>query len=140
MPKPLSAAERIEMAQEALEMNVKGKSVIEIGEHLGITRKIASNLVHEELAKRSEHRGREPDREKAIAHYVQIIRAAWTGYQKCLPGTNQAIGYLNSIRQAQERIDKLTGVEAPMKFEDVTEAEVVWDDADSELLAIEAAH
>ncbi|PLS84877.1 MAG: hypothetical protein CYG60_15575 [Actinobacteria bacterium] len=124
----MSKAERVEKAQEAVAMSARGVTLTAIGEVLGVSRQTASKLVQDELANRAEHRA--ADKERAVARYEEIIRAAWERFENTDNRSLNASGYLNTIRSAQERIDKITGAEAPIKHQDVDEeVEVVWDDA-----------
>ncbi len=112
----LTAADRLNKTEKALRMSARGVSYTEIGQQLGIRRQLASTLVNEGLANRAEHR--DQDRERAIAHYQEVIRAAWQSYAKVDDRSLNKSGHLNAAIRAQERIDKIAGNEAPKKYED----------------------
>lgn len=130
----LTAAEKAEKATEAVALSARGHTYTQIAELLDHDRKTVKRWIDDELAKRAEHRGeRQGDRERAIAVYSEIIREAWEKFDRLDPRSLNVSGLLNAIRTAQERIDKLTGVEAPVKHahggpED--EYEVIWHDID----------
>lgn len=133
----MTKAERELKMHEALTLSAKGKTVQFIADHLGVAWNTASALIDDAIANRGEHRSSEKDRETAIVHYQAIIRAAWETFDIVYKRSpNAAVGFLNTSLSAQERIDKLTGAEAPVKYQDVSEEyDVVWDespvDADS---------
>lgn len=135
MSNQMPAAERAEKAEKAVGLSARGVSYVEIGKRLGISRQLASNLVKEELATRAEHR--DNDRERAIAHYQQIIGAAWRSYEAVDDRSLNKSGHLNAAIRAQERIDRITGAEAPKKAEITsrTTYDVVWEDVEEDALA-----
>lgn len=101
----------------------------EIGAQVGITKDTVGKWLKDEYANRAEHR--EQDKEAAIEVYREIQRAAWDRYDTTEDRSLNTSGLLNVIRSAQERIDKITGAEAPFKHQEVDEEyDVVWDDAD----------
>jgi orotate phosphoribosyltransferase-like protein len=125
----MSKAERAEKAQRAVSLRARGDTLDEVGEALGITRQTARKLIDDELAGRSEHRAE--DKERSIATYEEVIREGWRRLDKLDDRSLNVSGVLNSIRQAQERIDKITGAEAPAKVQHIDEEyEVVFEDAD----------
>lgn len=128
MARQIQGAERRELAEQAVNLDVRGASFIEIGKQLGISRGLASTLVYEELANRAEHR--DQDKERAIAEYRQIIRTAWTKLHELgNRSPNAVVGLLNTAINAQERIDRLTGAEAPIKYLEVDDTfEILFDD------------
>lgn len=126
MARNLTAVERDEKAREAVELSAKGWADTAVAGRLGINRATVKRLRENEYARRSEHRGDE--REKAIAVYEAVIREGWERLSRVKDNSNNVTGVLNAIRAAQERIDKLTGAEAPIKTKDVTEDYVIeWD-------------
>lgn len=111
----LTQAQRQEKAQEAVNLSAMGLSYTAIGKTLSVSRQTATKLIDDELAKRAEHRGSE--REASIARNIAVIKAAWERFEKTDNRSLNASGYLNTIIRAGERIDKLTGAEAPSRSE-----------------------
>lgn len=109
----LTAAERQEKADLAVEYSARGWTNTEIAEEVGVHRHTVRKLIDDELANRAEHRQQE--KERAIAVYVAVQKAAWQRFQQTDNRSLNASGYLNTIKAAQERIDKVTGAEAPRK-------------------------
>lgn len=129
---PYTADYREQITSEAVEKRAKGWTYAEIGDEYGVTRQTIKKWITSEYASRSEHRSTSDAREEAIAHYRAQIREAWTRLGHIKSTSYNASGFLNTARQAQERIDKLTGAEAPIKLQEVDEEyEIVWEDADS---------
>lgn len=127
---PFSAEVRREKQIEAVSLAAKGRNYTQIATAMEIDWRTAKKLVQDEYASRSEHRNN--DKEAAIATYTELIREGWDRLETLDARSLNVSGILNSIRQSQERIDKLTGAEAPIKLQDVDEEyDVVWDDADS---------
>ena len=126
----LPKAKKEELSARAVELHVKGYNFSEIGRQIEVDRRTAKKWVDDELARRSEHRTH--DKEKAIATYEAVIAEAWARLEKLDNRSLNVSGLLNSIRSAQDSINKITGAEAPQKYQKVEdEYEVVWDDADS---------
>jgi hypothetical protein len=114
MARQIQGAERRKLAEQAVNLDVRGASFTEIGKQLGISRQLSSTLVYEELARSAEHR--DQDKERAIAHYKQIIRTTWTKLHDLgNRSPNALVGLLNTNINAQARIDRLTGAEAPRR-------------------------
>jgi hypothetical protein len=110
----MNSSDRYALMQRAVELRAKGKSFVEIGEALSITRQTASKYVNDGLAISAEQRTH--DRERAIAIYTAIIPEAWERLDSLGDARSLNVaGLLNTIRGAQERIDKLTDAEAPVK-------------------------
>jgi hypothetical protein len=127
MARNLSAAQKEILRPRALQLRTQRRSYADIGEELKINRKTAKRLVEEELSIQAEHR--EHEREQAIAHYDEIIRTSWERLRALDSASTVGVGLLNTAKSAQERIDKLTGAEAPQKHQNVEpEYGVVWDD------------
>lgn len=109
--------ERAELAHRAVMLRTKGMTYREIAAELGTRKDNIKALLDEEYARLRPIRDRE--RVAAISQYQAIIRESWE--RLAAFGKNAAqqnvTGLLTSIRQAQERIDKLTGAEAPIKTE-----------------------
>lgn len=124
-------AERAKLTERALDLSLRGLSALRIAREIGVSDTTIRKWMNDELAKRSEHRSN--DKERAIARYEKIIRDAWETYEETEKlSPNNVSGLLNTIRACQERIDKLTGAEAPIKHQHVDEEIVVeWEDLDS---------
>ncbi len=123
----MTKAVREEKMAQAVELSARGKPYTVIAEELEVSWPTAKKLVEDELARRGEHRG--PEREQAIANYQAIISEGWDRMDRLKDTSQNVTGVLNAIRAAQERIDKLTGAEAPLKYQDVTDTyEIVFDD------------
>lgn len=109
--------ERADLAHRAVQCRTKGMTYREIARELGTHKDAIKPLLDEEYARLRPIRERE--RAAAISQYHAIIRESWE--RLAAFGKNAAqqnvTGLLTSIRQAQERIDKLTGAEAPIKSE-----------------------
>jgi orotate phosphoribosyltransferase-like protein len=130
MAAKLTAAERAEKMVRAVELSAKGKSNTEIAEEIGVTPKTVANLINNELARRAEHR--DNGKEESIAVNRALIAEGWRRLETLGVAAPQASGLMNSIRASQERIDKVTGAEAPVKHQRVDEEIVVeWEDLDS---------
>lgn len=133
MAKPLSAIEREEKSLEAVVLSAKGWSDVAIGKHLGINRATVKRLRDSEYARREEHR--EHDKEKAIAVYEAIIFAAWERFKNTNNTSLNSAGFLNTIKAAQDSINRITGAESPIKIQDVDgDWDVIWADADEAAL------
>lgn len=111
----MTKAEREEKAHEAVEMSARGASYQTIARALGVNWKTAKKLVIDELSKRSEHR--EQDKERHLAVYDAIQQAAWERFRDTDNRSLNASGYLNTIKAAEDSKTKITGAEAPRKFE-----------------------
>lgn len=129
-------AKRDELSAQAVAMSARGMTYREIAAELGPTKDTIGSWIADELARRSEHRG--ADKEAAIATYTEIQKAAWERFENTDFRSLNSSGYLNTIKSCQERIDKITGAEAPFKHQDVTDTyEIVFDDDFSEALEAE---
>ncbi len=129
MATKLTTAERLEKSAIAVDLSARGSTNIAIADELGVTRKTVASLIANELSRRGEHRSN--DKEKAISVYTALIAEGWKRLEKMDDRSLNVSGVLNAIRAAQERIDKVTGAEAPFKVQDVDEEYIVsWDDAD----------
>ncbi len=125
-----SAEDRQQKTARCVELSVKGWNDSEIAREVGINRKTVKKLVEDEYAFRAEHSG--PDKEASIALYRALIKEGWERLEKLDDNSTNVSGVLNSIRACRERIDKITGAEAPIKHQDVEEEFVVeWDYLDS---------
>jgi predicted transcriptional regulator len=128
-----SATVRDEKTQEAVRLRAMQWSWNKIGKELGITDHTAKKWVEDEHARRAEHRGL--DKEKHLAVYDAIQKEAWENVDNPELYPSVRIGYLNTIKAAEDSKVKITGAESPMKYEhkDTTEYEVVWDDLADEI-------
>lgn len=115
MPARFTKAQREEKAQQAVDLSARGASYQAIADQLGINWKTAKKLVKDELANRAEHR--EQDKEKHLAVYDAIQQAAWERFEQTDNRSLNASGYLNTIKAAEDSKLKITGAEAPRKFE-----------------------
>jgi hypothetical protein len=106
-------AERAEKTAKAVEFSARGWTLRAIGSHLGHSKDTVARWINDELALRSEHRTQ--DKERAIATYEEIIRHGWERLATTKDTSLNVSGLLNSIKSAQERIDKITGAEAPVR-------------------------
>lgn len=122
MPPNLTGAGRRKVAQQAYDLSIRRATYTQIAESLKITRQLASNLVSEEQARRTEETSDERDR--AIATYDAIIRSGWQRLATTKDNSLNVSGLLNSIRAAQAEIDKITGVRAPEKLQVALEREL----------------
>lgn len=134
----LTKAKRAKLTSRAMRLSARGKSAVKIAEEIGLTEKSVRKLIDDELALRGEHR--DHDKERAIARYEEVIRVSWERLLGLEANSTAATGLLNTIRASQERIDKITGAEAPLKVQDVEEEIViVWEDLDGPLELSEGA-
>lgn len=120
----LTAVEKEDKVSQAVALSARSWTYTAIAEELGCSRPTVSKWIKDELAKRSEHR--EQDKEKAIAVYVEIQRAAWERLETLDSRSLNVSGLLNTIKNAQERIDKITGAEAPTQQDGTLDVVVTW--------------
>lgn len=124
-----SVEQREQLTTRAVELRVKGWAYAAIAEEIGVVRDTARRWIEAEHARRSEHRSVSDAREHAISVYETGMKAAWERLARMKDSSTNVVGLLNNIRQFQERIDKLTGVETPIKYQEVEdEVEIFWDD------------
>ena len=124
---PYSVAERHEKSQRAVELRAKQWSFDAIAQEIGVTRNTATTWIENELARRAEHRGE--DTERHLAVYDAIQREAWDGYKDAPPSSPHRSGYLNTIKAAEDSKVRITGAEAPRKYQQVDDTfEIVFDD------------
>jgi predicted transcriptional regulator len=134
VPGRLTKAEKEEKSARAVSLSARGWTYREIAEDLGHDKNTIGAWIKDEYARRAEHR--DQDKEEAIAVYREVIRAAWERFAVTNNASLNSSGFLNTIKAAQDSINKITGAEAPIKFKDMDdEVEVVWDDADQASLA-----
>jgi hypothetical protein len=128
----LTQAQREDLKPQVLDLSAKGWANPKIGKHLGIHFNTVSKLLRDGLAEMAEHRSIGEDRERAIRNYQLLVEIGWEKLEDAKLGqsTYGLPAILNSIRAAQAEVDKLTGVHAPIKYQDVDEVtEVVWDES-----------
>jgi hypothetical protein len=122
-----SVAERDEKSRHAVELRAKQWSLDAIAEEIGVTRKTVTTWIENELSRRAEHRGE--DRERHLAVYDAIQKEAWDAFIGTDPRSLNRSGYLNTIKAAEDSKMKITGAEAPRKYQNVGEDyEIVFDD------------
>jgi predicted transcriptional regulator len=126
-------AQREALTQVAIERKAQRVPYVAIAEELGIDRRTVKTWIENEYARRSEQRSVSDAREAAIATYEAGLKAAWERLPRMHDRSTNLTGLLNNIRTFQERIDKLTGVETPVKYQEVEdEVEIFWDDSFTE--------
>lgn len=113
----LTPEEREELGHEAVLMHARGKTYREIAKELGVNKNTVGGLIAEEYGRRRASRAEEHRR--AVAAYRALQRDGWRRLAKLAENSSsQSVsGMHSSIRSAQERIDKLFGLEAPTKSE-----------------------
>lgn len=122
-----SAADRMEKTQIAVELRAKQWSFNAIAQEIGVTHPTAKKWVEDEHARRAEHRG--DDREKHLAVYDAIQAAAWEAFDNTSSASLNRSGYLNTIKAAEDSKARITGAEAPKKYQHVDDTfEIVFDD------------
>jgi hypothetical protein len=118
----LTAAERREYAEQTVSLSSRGVSIRRISERLGIARGTVASLLREALAELDP--GVDAARAEAIRHYREVVGVCWTkinasgkelaggGFVPMMSPHGMA-GLLNTALSAQEKIDKLRGVQPP---------------------------
>ena len=105
------------LAHEAVLLRAEGLSYREVAARLGVNKNTVPGLIAQEYDRRKATRDEE--RAYAISVYRGLQRDAWKRLS-ALPvnSSSQSVSGMHaSIRQAQERIDKITGIEAPTRTE-----------------------
>lgn len=124
-----SAAEIRRLTGESYSRFLQGHSYTAIGDELGITRDYVRKLVEQEVEARYDEHDEGYQDTAAIEVYRKIMREAWDRLATLRGATSLNVaGLLNIITRAQERIDKITGVESPTKIQNLGDIEVVWND------------
>lgn len=116
---PYSVAEREKKTQKAIELYAKQHSFRAIGEELCASHNTIKKWIEDEFARRAEHRGL--DKEAHLAVYDAIQKAAWEAFENTNERSLNRSGYLNTIKAAEDSKTRITGAEAPKKFQDVSE-------------------
>ena len=116
----LTQEEREELGHRAVLLHAEGKTYREIAKEVGVHYNTVGGLIREEYDRRKA--SREEERSRAIAVYRALQRDAWRRLKELPTGSTaqNVTGMHNSIRLEQERIDKITGIEAPTKSERTT--------------------
>lgn len=124
----MTKATRAEKVLEAVDLSSRGQSINKIAEALEVQWTTARKLVDDGLAQRAEQRDTTTERQASIERNLRVIQAAWERFENTDNRSLNASGYLNTIIRAGERIDKLTGAEAPVKYQEMKEEYVIeWD-------------
>lgn len=118
----LSQVKRAELADKAVELSARGLSNLAIASDIGVNRHTVKKLIDDELASRAEHRAN--DKERHLAVYTVVQRAAWERFKNTDNRSINASGYLNTIRGAEDSKVKLTGAAPPQKLELALEKEM----------------
>lgn len=131
MPK-FTAEERRELAGWAVVEHAKGRTYTDIAQEAVVARQTVKGWIEAEYAQRSETRSVSDARERSIVGYEALLRETWDRLGKTGTASLNSAGLINAARGLLERIDKLTGAEAPAKVQhlDQDDWEVVWDDID----------
>ncbi len=111
----LTDSEREAFGEQALLMHAQGKTYREIAQALGVSRPTVKSLIDRALGAAREERSKAKARQ--LAAYRALLGEAWTrllGFPSNSSSQN-VTGLVNAARSILERIDKLTGVEAPTK-------------------------
>lgn len=113
----LRKAEKQELAEKALAMSVKGKTVTAISQELDVNWKTASSLIDCALAKRDIIR--DVERERSIGHHREIIRFCWEKLEdeELMAHAQNRPAYIARIQASQEEIDRLNDVTPPLRTE-----------------------
>lgn len=104
------------LAEEAYGMSIERLTYTQIGAKLDISRQLAAVLCREEADRRNSER-KHTDREKSIATYEAVIASALVRLKGLAPNSLNVTGLHNTIVNAQSKIDAITGVLAPRRFE-----------------------
>jgi orotate phosphoribosyltransferase-like protein len=117
MARNLTAQERRTLGARALELAALGMPNVTIAERLGINRKTVPGLIEQAAAEADP--GVALEAAKAKAHYRQIIRTCWTKLSdKSLSVNSHNLpALIAQAANAQARLDRLNGIEAPHKVE-----------------------
>lgn len=117
----LTQEEREDLGHRAVLLHAEGKNYRETAEEIGVHYNTVGGLIRDEYERRKATRDEE--RSRAIAVYRALQRDAWRRLKELPTGSaaQNVTGMHNSIRLEQERIDKITGIEAPTKSEHRTE-------------------
>ncbi len=112
----LTEEQREILAPLAFDKSALGWSMQRIAEHLGVHRNTVRALIRKEKLVRAAERT-SGDAEAAVARYEKVIERAWNELEKKQSNGLAVPALLNSIVNAQSKIDEITGVRAPVKAE-----------------------
>jgi len=127
-----SAGERRELTEWCVVQHAQGRSYSDIADEIAVDRHTVARWVQAEFAVRSEYRSVSGAREVAIATYEAVIREVWRRLRRLNDYSTSVPGLLNVVCRTQARIDRLTGVEAPIKYHELPDEIVItWDDIDN---------
>ncbi len=120
MAKNLTAWERRRKAEQALNLKAMGLTNVSIADRIGVNRKTVPGLLEQAAEEAEDSRFLEAARAKT--HYSQIIRTCWTklGDKNLSVNSHNIPALIGLAASAQARLDKLNGVEAPIKVEHKT--------------------
>lgn len=126
-----SAEAKTELTERAVELRARQWSFQSIANELGMSRLTAAKWVHEEHARRSEHRA--DTTEQHLAVYDEVQKAAWDRLKELDSRSLNVAGLLNTIKAAEDSKTRITGAESPRKYQHIEETfEIVFsDDADA---------
>lgn len=127
-----SAVERRELTEWAVIEHSKGRSYSSIAEEISVERRTVASWIQSEYARVSEQRGVSDARERALVGYEALLREAWRRIKKTDVRSLNSAGLINAARSVLERMDKLTGAEAPVKHQAIEDEIVIeWEDLDN---------
>ena len=112
----LTEEQRAILAPLVFDKSALGWGVQRIAEHLGVHRNTVRSLIRKERQVRAAERTA-GDAEAAIARYEKVVERAWNELEKRQSNGLAVPALLNSIVNAQSKIDEITGVRAPLKSE-----------------------
>ncbi len=117
MARNLNARERRKLGEQALDLKAVGLSDVSIAERIGVNRKTVPGLI-EDAAAEAEGDSQFIEAAKAKTHYRRIIRNCWTRLvdNRLSPNSNIVPALIAQATTAQMRLDKLNGIEAPIKL------------------------
>jgi hypothetical protein len=115
MARALRVEERRRLGEQALNLAALGMSNVAISDRIGVNRKTVPGLLRQAMEETDTDQLLELT--KAKAHYRQIIKTCWTKLQhKSLSVNSHNVpAFIGLAANAQARLDKLNGVEAPIK-------------------------
>jgi hypothetical protein len=125
----ISAERRKQEVEKIYSLFLAGHTNTSIAEQTKHGRPFVTKVIREETERRYDERDAGYEDQQAIEHYREVIREAWDRLKTINdPRSLNVSGLLNTIIRAQERIDKITGIESPIKTQDVGDINVTWPD------------
>lgn len=103
--------ERDRVLAEATRLSARGVRYSEIAKVVGISTPTLRIWLENEYSQRAEHRAN--DRERAIARYEELIYEGWERLKDTKNTSMNVSGLINAIRQIQDSINKVTGIDNP---------------------------